>query len=165
MYLPDSSAEWYRLSTGEKYSGGMVYNVDAPVDDAPVFVKAGSIVPMQCILQNTKEKGDGILYIHVWNGKTAASFVYYEDDGHTYDYEKGSSYKRLMTFDPVNKKIVLNKKEGPFSSRFSSVQFVLHGFVQGNSFEVNGKNVSAAAKGKDIIITTENSADNIVLSW
>lgn len=61
VYLPDSSTEWYRLSTGGKYSGGMVYNVDAPVDDAPVFVKAGAIVPMQCVLQNTKEKGDGIL--------------------------------------------------------------------------------------------------------
>lgn len=103
--------------------------------------------------------------MNVWNGNSATSFVYYEDDGHTYDYEKGSSYKRLMTFDPINKKIVLNKKEGLFNSRFSSVQFVLHGFGQGDNFEVNGKNVSASTKGKEVVVTTGNSVESVVLRW
>jgi alpha-glucosidase len=165
VYLPDSSTEWYRLSTGVKYSGGVIYNVDAPIDDAPVFVKAGAIVPMQCVIQNTKEKGDGVLYVNVWYGKSANSFLYYEDDGHTYNYEKGDYYKRLMSFDPVNKKIILNKKEGSFNSRFSSIQFVLHGFGGANNFEINDKAVKATADNKNILITTANNSDNITLSW
>jgi len=126
VYLP--AGEWYRLSSGEKYTGGQVYNVDAPLTDLPVFVKAGAIIPMQNIVQSTNEKGDGILELNVWYGNGVSSFVYYEDDGTSYDYENGDYYKREITFDPSRRTIVFSEVEGSFKSKFSNIQLVLHGF-------------------------------------
>ncbi|WP_413669716.1 glycoside hydrolase family 31 protein [Mucilaginibacter sp. Mucisp86] len=126
VYLPKGS--WYRLSSDELYEGEQIVNVPAPLTDLPVFVKAGSIIPMQSIVQSTNEEGDGTLQIHIWNGSEANSFVYYEDDGISYDYEQGVYYKRVIRFDPVNKSISLSAVEGSFKSRFAQLKFVLHGF-------------------------------------
>jgi alpha-glucosidase len=126
VYLPKGS--WYRLSSDELYEGEQIVNVPAPLTDLPVFVKAGSIIPMQSVVQSTNEKGDGVLQIHIWNGSEANSFVYYEDDGVSYDYEQGFYYKRVINFDPVKKSISLSAVEATFKSRFKKLQFVLHGF-------------------------------------
>jgi alpha-glucosidase len=126
VYLPKGS--WYRLSSDELYEGEQIVNVPAPLTDLPVFVKAGSIIPMQSVVQSTNEKGDGVLQIHIWNGSKANSFVYYEDDGVSYDYEQGFYYKRVINFDPVKKSISLSAVEATFKSRFKKLQFVLHGF-------------------------------------
>jgi alpha-glucosidase len=126
VYLPKGS--WYRLSTDELYEGGQIINVAAPLTDLPVFVKAGSIIPMQSVVQSTNEPGDGILQIHIWNGREANSFVYYEDDGVSYDYEQGVYYKRVISFNQIEKSISLSAVEGTFKSRFVRLKFVLHGF-------------------------------------
>ncbi|MEO6150796.1 MAG: glycoside hydrolase family 31 protein [Mucilaginibacter sp.] len=129
VYLPEG--EWYRLSTEKKYKGGKAHKVPAPLDDLPVFAKAGAIVPMQHVVQSTSEKGDGILELHVWNGKSVNQFVYYEDDGSTYDNEQGVYYKRTITFEPAKKAITLSAVEGSFTSRFNKLKVVLHGFDKG----------------------------------
>jgi alpha-glucosidase len=99
VYL-QGTEQWYRLSNDKEYTAGSQF-VPSPLDDLPVFVKAGGIVPMQSVVQNTKEKGDGILYLHVWKGNGKTSFVYYEDDGETYNYEKNLFYKRAIVYDAV----------------------------------------------------------------
>lgn len=126
VYLP--KGDWYRLSTDEKLKGGKIVNVPSPLTDLPVFVKAGAIIPMQSVLQSTTEKGDGILQLHIWNGKEANEFVYYEDDGNSYDYENDCYYKRTIRFDPKLKKVTLSVVEGAFVSRFNKVKMVWHGF-------------------------------------
>lgn len=126
VYLPEGS--WYRFGSDEAYDGGQIVSVASPLTDLPVFVKAGGTIPMQSIVQNTNEPGDGILYIHVWNGLQPNSFVYYEDDGTSYNYEQGSYYKRVISFDPARKVVSLSAVEGTFKSRFTSIKFVLHGF-------------------------------------
>jgi alpha-glucosidase len=127
VYLPGNTP-WFRLSTEEIYEGSKQYTVAAPIDDLPVFVKAGAIIPMQSVIQHTKEKGDGILHLHVWKGNGQSSFVYYEDDGETYNYERGSFYKRTISYDAVQDKISFTPKEGSYTSKFDKVQLVLHGF-------------------------------------
>ncbi len=126
VYLPDG--EWYRFSSGEAFTGKAAYNVPAPLNDLPVFVKAGAIIPMQSIVQSTKDDHDGILYLNIWNGEEASEFVYYEDDGNTYDYEGGSSYKRTIVFNPQDKYITLSAAEGNYASKFRQIKLVLHGF-------------------------------------
>ncbi|WP_255369954.1 glycoside hydrolase family 31 protein [Mucilaginibacter sp. OK283] len=129
IYLPNG--DWYRLSTNEKLKGGKIVNVASPLTDLPVFVKAGSIIPMQSVMQSTAAKGDGILQIHIWAGKEANEFVYYEDDGATYDYERGVYYKRIIRFDPKKKSVTLSAVEGTFFSRFDKLSIVWHGFERG----------------------------------
>ncbi len=127
VYLPGNTL-WYRFSDNKKYEGNQPYYVASPLDDLPVFIKAGAIIPMQSVVQNTKEKGDGILYLHVWKGDKKTAFTYYEDDGETYQYEQGNYYKRNMLYDPLLDQLVIEKKEGSYSSRFNKVKIVLHGF-------------------------------------
>jgi alpha-glucosidase len=126
VYLP--AGEWYRLSTGKKFTGGKTVITDAPLTDLPAFVKAGAIIPMQSVIQSTNEKGDGILEVNVWYGKEAGSFIYYEDDGLSYDYEKGEYYKREIRFDPDKRTISFSKVEGTFMSKYNKIKLVLHGF-------------------------------------
>jgi len=143
VYLP--KGEWYRLSTGELFKGGKVIQADAPLTDLPTFVKAGSIIPLQSIIQNTNEPGDGVLEINIWHGKQANSFVYYEDDGVSYDYQKGEYYKRTISFDPVENSITLSAVEGTFISKFKQLKLLLHGFTgNSKSLKVNGKAVVLA---------------------
>jgi alpha-glucosidase len=140
VYLP--KGEWYRLSTGEKFDGGNIINAAAPLTDLPVFIKGSAIIPMQNLVQSTSEKGDGILKINVWYGSTANSFVYYEDDGSSYDYQKGVYYKRTIGFDPAKSRITLSAVDGSFTSKYNRIELVLHGFKgKLKTFKVNGKDV------------------------
>ncbi|MDB5128953.1 DUF5110 domain-containing protein, partial [Mucilaginibacter sp.] len=129
IYLP--AGEWYLLSTDEKFNGGKVINVACPLSDLPVFVIAGGIVPMQNIIQSTNEAGDGILLINVWNGNEANEFVYYEDDGLTYDHQHGSYYKRVITFDPQKRELVFGEVEGSYQSKYNKIKVAWHGFEGG----------------------------------
>jgi len=142
VYLP--KGEWYRLGNDKKYAGGKVISAGAPLNDLPVFIKGGAIIPMQNVIQSTSEKGDGILELNVWYGKEANRFVYYEDDGSSYDYQKGAYYKRTITFDPAKNTITLSAVEGSFPSKYDKIKLVLHGFkgniknikINGNAFDV-----------------------------
>jgi alpha-glucosidase len=126
VYLPEGN--WYRLSSDEEFKGGVVITVDAPLTNLPVFAKAGAIIPMQNVIQSTNEVGDGILLLHIWNGDTANTFVYYEDDGTSYKYQDGIYYKRTISFDPQKKTITLSVVEGTFVSKYKMLKIVLHGF-------------------------------------
>ena len=134
VYLPSTNV-WYRLSTDKKYLGGESYFVPSPIEDVPVFVKAGAILPMQSVIQHTKEKTDGILYLHIYKGVEASNFMYYEDDGETYNYEKNDFYKRNILYDAVSEKILLSKKEGNYATKFNKLKIVLHGFDKNNNLD------------------------------
>lgn len=126
IYLP--KGVWYRNSTEEVVEGGKEVNVAAPMNDLPVFIKAGAIIPMQTPLEYTSQDGDGILEINIWYGKTPNSFTYYEDDGNTFKYQDGSYYKRNISWSPIQQVITLSKKEGNYISKFKKVKLVFHQF-------------------------------------
>ena len=86
VYLPAGN-DWYNFWTNEKLTGGQWVKVAAPIDQIPVFVKAGSIVPLGADIQSTATK-QAIAQIKVYPGADG-SFTLYDDDGTSYDYEKG----------------------------------------------------------------------------
>jgi alpha-glucosidase len=144
VYFPEG--KWYRMSSGESYTGPAEIIVDAPVWDLPVFVKASGIIPMQGLIQNTTEKPSPVLGLHIYQGTETNSFLYFEDDGETYDYENGGFYKQVITYDPMTRTIQLAKPEGTFHSKFSSVNLVLHDFGDINNIKINGKDYTLKAK-------------------
>ena len=89
---------------------------------------------MQSAVQNTKERGDGILYLHVYKGTEQNVYTYYEDDGNTYDYEKGMFYKRDIVYTPQTS-LLLKAKEGSYNSKFKKVKVIWHGFKQNTPTE------------------------------
>jgi len=142
VYLP--AGNWFRLNSDEKFSGNQIVNVASPLTDLPVFVCAGGIVPMQNIVQSTNVIGDGILQIHIWNGDQANSFVYYEDDGVSYEYQQGAYYKRTITFNPQKKEVRFSAVEGSYQSKYSKLKMVWHGFTEAADVEVSNNNEAIA---------------------
>jgi alpha-glucosidase len=165
VYLP--SGEWYRLSDEKKHQGGQAIKAHSPLTDLPVFVKAGAIITMQSVIQNTTEKGDGVLKLHIWYGQQLNSFTYYEDDGQTYDYQTGSYFKRLITFDPLQKQIVLAKTEGSFTSRFDTVKVILHGFkIHKNKVAINGKEEKVKERSsRSVSFSIDHSVEETVIAF
>ncbi len=88
VYLPAGS-EWYDFWTNQKFAGGQWVKTAAPADRIPVYVKAGSIVPMGAEVQSTASK-QAIAQVLVYPGRDG-EFDLYDDDGISYDYEKGKS--------------------------------------------------------------------------
>jgi alpha-D-xyloside xylohydrolase len=101
-YLPAGS-DWYNYWTNERYHGGQIAKVDAPIDKIPLFVRAGSIVPLGSAIESTSEK-QKIEKIRVYPGADA-DFTLYDDDGKTYAYEKGESRITRLHWDDVAKKL------------------------------------------------------------
>jgi alpha-glucosidase len=147
IYLP--AGKWYRFSTNEPYDGSQEVTVDAPLNDLPVFVKASGIIPLQSVIQYTDQKPSEVLELRVYSGNDINTFVYYEDDGKTYDYEKGGYCKREITYEPATKTIQFTKAEGSFSSKFTKVSLNLIHFGDVPVIKVNGKDYTMKLKSKD----------------
>jgi alpha-D-xyloside xylohydrolase len=88
VYLP-AGTDWYNYWTGEKIKGGQRITVKAPIDTLPLFVRAGSILPLGEPIESTNEH-QGIARLRVYPGADG-DFDLYQDDGRTYDYEQGKS--------------------------------------------------------------------------
>lgn len=140
VYLPEG--RWYEFFTGIPYEGKNAFITDAPLDKLPVFARGGGFLPMQTIIQNTSELPSDTLYLHLYYGEAPSSFTYYEDDGVTRDYEKGSLLISEFIFDPVSRQITIGTPAGEYVSKFKRITLVLHGFdtIQAN-WRINQKRV------------------------
>jgi alpha-glucosidase/alpha-D-xyloside xylohydrolase len=87
VYLPAGS-DWYNYWTNERLAGGQTITVDAPIDTIPLFVRAGSILPLGANVLNGDEP-QSIAKVRVYPGADGA-FTLFSDDGTSYNYEKGS---------------------------------------------------------------------------
>lgn len=158
IYFP--KGKWYNLNSDELISGGKEWTGEFPIFQLPVYVKESSIIPLQSLVQSTKEKPGDTLYLHIYNGEKTNSFIYYEDDGSTFDYRKGAYYKRNIFFMPGEKKIVFQKKEGAFVSAFKKMKIILHGF--GTSFQIvkiNGSEKALLSEKNNIFNCLDNLED------
>jgi alpha-D-xyloside xylohydrolase len=102
VYLP-AGASWYNYWTKERFDGGQTIQVSAPIDTIPLFVKAGSIVPLGSAVESTHDK-QSIARVEVYPG-TDANFTLYNDDGLTYDYENGKSQITRLHWDDAARKL------------------------------------------------------------
>jgi alpha-D-xyloside xylohydrolase len=88
VYLP-AGADWFNYWSNERFKGGQTITVQAPIDTLPLFVRAGSIIPLGAPVESTHQ-AQAIASIHVYPGADA-DFTLYNDDGKTYAYEKGEA--------------------------------------------------------------------------
>ncbi len=88
VYLP-AGADWYNYWTNQRLHGGQTIQADAPIDRLPLFVRAGSILPMGDAIESTSQ-AQKIARVRVYPGADA-EFTLYQDDGTTYAYEHGDS--------------------------------------------------------------------------
>ena len=84
-------------------SGGKLVRVDAPIDTLPLFVRAGSILPLGGPVENTGQL-QTLAKIRVYPGANS-DFTLYQDDGKTYAYEKGNSRVTTLHWDDAAGKL------------------------------------------------------------
>jgi len=137
VYFPKGL--WYDLYTDDQEKGESEKIINISKNKLPVYVKESSIVPMQSLVQTTQEKPTDTLVVHVYKGSLKNSFVYYEDDGQSYNYQKGDFYKRTISYDPAQRTLSFEKAEGTFSSNFKKVKLVFHGLDKNDKLN-NNKN-------------------------
>ncbi len=86
VYLPEG--RWYDWWNGEAFEGPTVILAHAPLEQMPLYVRAGAIIPMAPVMQHVDERPLERLTLRVWKG--TGEFTLYEDDGHTFEYKTGA---------------------------------------------------------------------------
>ncbi len=138
LFLP--AGEWYYLYSGKIYAGDQEIMLECPIHKLPIFIKAGSVLPLQKSVMNTSEKTDELI-VHVYAGKQSSEFIYYHDDGETFQYQQGAFAKRKMEYRSNENKVIVEKTEGSLKEQFTKLKFVFHGF-SANEVTVNGERKS-----------------------
>ena len=112
VYFPDCEG-WYDFYTNEFIAGGRSEVVDAPYDRMPLYVRAGSIVPMGPEIQWSDEKPADVIDLYIYQGADG-SFTLYEDENVNYNYEKGLYSMIEFNYDEDNKLLSIEERRGEF---------------------------------------------------
>ncbi|HEX4030702.1 MAG TPA: TIM-barrel domain-containing protein [Terracidiphilus sp.] len=135
FYLP--SGTWYDYARGTRLEGGQM--IDDKVDtatwkDIPIFIRAGAIIPTQPSEDYIGERPSTDITLDVFPASQLSRFVYYDDDGATYSYERGAYYRQLITTSSVNGSVQLtfDKPTGTFQAPLRHYIVHLHGIAAKN---------------------------------
>jgi alpha-D-xyloside xylohydrolase len=112
VYLPTGCC-WFNFWDGTLYEGGQTIVADAPLETIPLYVRAGSILPMTQVMQYVGEVPDAPYEIHVYCGSDA-EFTLYEDTGDGYHYEKGSFALIHLKWIEEKKELTISLRHGIF---------------------------------------------------
>ncbi len=113
--------EWVDFWSGKTYQGGQAIVADAPLDQIPILVKEGSIVPMGPVVQSTADTEDP-LEIRIYGGKDA-DFLLYEDSGDGYAYEHGARATIRLHWDHRSYALSIGDRVGAFPAMPSKQTF------------------------------------------
>ena len=114
VYLPGGT-DWYDFSTGKRFSGGRYISTPAPLEWMPLFVRAGSIVPMGKVIQSTTGEKQTEIELRIYPGADC-DFVLYDDDGVSYDYEKGDFTEVPLHWNDAAKSLTIGDRRGHFDA-------------------------------------------------
>ncbi len=148
VYLPESTS-WYDFWTGKQVNGGQTIKTEAPIDKIPLYIKAGSIIPMGPVIQYATEKNDPI-EIRIYPG-VDGEFTLYEDENDNYNYEKGKYSTITFKWDDTKKTLLISDRKGSFPGMIDkrTFNFVLVNKQQGVGIEMSSiKNKALEYFGK-----------------
>lgn len=121
VYLPASSA-WYDFWTGESLKGGQEIRASAPLDRMPLYVRAGSILPLGPDIEYANEKPEGPIELRVYTGADGA-FELYADEGDNYSYEKGVHTTIPIKWNNASRTLTIGDRMGTYPGMPSEIQF------------------------------------------
>ena len=121
VYLP-AGASWWHFFSGKKYSGGASVNVPTTLDSFPLFVKAGSVLPIGPDVQYSSEKDWKELEIRVYPGADG-SFTFYEDEGDGYGYENGEYSEIDFIWKDSSHTLSISARRGSFPKMIAERTF------------------------------------------
>ncbi len=122
VYLPAAGAPWYNFWTGEISAAGQSVEAAASVETLPLFVRPGSIIPMGPFLQYSSEKPADPIELRVYRGANG-QFTLFEDEGDTYDYEKGKYATIPVAWNDAKQTLKIGKRAGSFTGMLKERTF------------------------------------------
>lgn len=131
VYLP--GGEWFDLWTDNKYSGYTHIIADAPLSKVPVYIKAGSILPLVDSMNYVGEKRNEKLNLNVYLGDEVeeGSYIFYEDDGLTFDYKDGRFNLTEFSYKKNRGQFIFKAKElnKGYSSEYKNIELKLKNLI------------------------------------
>ena len=132
LYLP--KAQWYDFWTGKAMEGGKVIDAPAPLERIPLYMRAGSIVPIGPDMEYAAEKPADPMELRVYRGANG-SFTLYEDENDNYNYERGAYATIPIEWDESAQTLTIGERTGSFigmlENRTFRVVFVREGHGTG----------------------------------
>ena len=153
VYLPAGQG-WYELYTGKYMEGGQEITAAASYERMPVYVKEGSIIPTGPALQYTSEKIADPITLYVYTGRDAA-FTLYEDEGNTYNYEKGAFSNIEFQYEEATKTLRIGERKGSFKGMLQNRNFRVIWISKKKAVELdfdNNKAIPVPYSGKSIFL-------------
>jgi alpha-D-xyloside xylohydrolase len=113
VYLP-AGADWYDFWTNQKWTGGQTIQADAPISRMPLFVRAGSILPIGPVRQHVNDLPNAPVELHVYPG-IDAFFELYDDEGDRYNYEDGAFSVLPIHWQDAERRLTLGERIGEYA--------------------------------------------------
>jgi alpha-D-xyloside xylohydrolase len=123
VYLP-AGVKWYDFWTGEVTAGGQDVDRATPLAVMPLYVRAGTILPMGPESEYSDQHPDGVVELRIYPGHDG-SVKLYEDDGISYDYEKGMSATIPIQWDDQAKVLTIGARNGSYPGMRATRDFSL----------------------------------------
>ena len=122
-YLP-KGASWYDFWTGKQFKGGQTVTLQTSLETVPMFVRAGSIVPLGPEMQYVGEKAWDNLEMRVYPGADG-TFTLYEDEGDSYNYEKGVHSTITFLWNDKSRTLTIGERKGEYPGMLKSRRFTV----------------------------------------
>ena len=122
-YLP-KGATWYDFWTGKYYAGGQNVTLETSLDRVPMFVRAGSILPLGPEMQYVGEKAWDNLELRLYPGANG-DFTLYEDEGDNYNYEKGQYATIAFHWNDKTRTLTIDERKGNYPGMLTKRQFTI----------------------------------------
>jgi alpha-D-xyloside xylohydrolase len=151
-YLPKGSA-WYDFWTNQRHEGGQSVVRDVPLDIVPLYVRAGSVLPMGPVLQYATEQPDAAYEIRIYPGADG-SFTLYEDDNETYAYEKGQSARVVLAWNDKARTLTISGRKGRFPgmAKARTLNLVLVDRANGKGITTGKATRAVHYEGKPMVV-------------
>ena len=122
-YLPKGTV-WYDFWTGKQYKGGQHITMETQLNRVPMFVRAGSIVPLAPEMQYVGEKSWDDLELRIYPGADG-QFLLYEDEGDSYNYEKGAYTTINMKWNERTHTLTIDDRQGAYNGMLKQRRFTV----------------------------------------
>ena len=122
-YLP-KGATWYDFWTNKQYKGGQDVTLETTLDRVPMFVRAGSVLPLGPEMQYVGEKAWDNLELRIYPGANG-SFTLYEDEGDNYNYEKGQYATITFQWNDKARTLTIGERKGSYPGMLQKRQFTI----------------------------------------
>jgi alpha-D-xyloside xylohydrolase len=120
VYLPE--AKWFDFWNGSSQQGGRAIDAAAPIDRLPLYVRAGSILPLGPKMEWSTEKPEDPIELRVYPGADA-DFTLYEDENDGYNYEKGVYATIPLHWDDAKHALTIGARKGEFPGMLQTRTF------------------------------------------